>query len=181
MTTMGGMGSGAGSTGPGSSTPTVGSPGSPPGSPFNGVFGDSESGTFDIEMGGDELLELLDEQGFKPGETVQDEILDYLDELGIDLTDADFFDVNITDVRPDGTFDLEFSTCINTEIPDKVFSDQETSNNVLDVKMEKGGESVNVDYTVESFDCKKITFKLEFADPSDIGDGDQVTISIEKP
>ena len=47
--------------------------------------------------------------------------------------------------------------------------------------MEKNGETVQVDYTVENIGCDKITIQLEFPDPSEISDEDQLVISINEP
>ena len=122
-------------------------------------------------MEGDELIDILDEAGFKPGKD-QNEIFDYLEDFGIDLTDAELFEVNITDVRPDGTFDLEFSTCINTNLTDKVLNDQKASKDLLGVQMERNGETTALDYKVEQVDCTKITVQIEFPDPSDVNTDD---------
>ena len=51
--------------------------------PYNGIFGDKEQGSFDIEMDTN-ISEILDKDEFKPGKPVDDDILDFLNDNGFD-------------------------------------------------------------------------------------------------
>ena len=47
--------------------------------------------------------------------------------------------------------------------------------------METNGESIPLKYQAEQVDCKRITFQIEFPDPSEVNPDDSLIIEIHEP
>ena len=153
---------------------------------YNGAEADDFTSTAAFDLGGFEILDKLAQQAGEDESATREEVFDYLAGSGINWSDTEeLFDVSVSGVREDGTFDLAFGSPIDPRVAEHFLGDPATAGDVLSVAIARDGEYLPVQWVLGELSGDKITIQLVFDDPSEISNSalydDELVVQIKEP